>query len=136
MDEPNNKILDFIRILAPEFNAVDDKEILGLIDFYSDFVSKKYFGKYYEKALAFYIAHQLTLSNTVANSEDGGQDTSIIAGDITSEKEGDLQRSYGSSGTSTSAVDELLNKTYYGKMYLNLLYSLRPLGITRIKKWV
>lgn len=129
--EIQNKVLSFIRILAPEFNVVNDDEILGLIDFYSDFVSKKYFGKYYEKALAFYIAHQITLSDIVANSEGGATDTSIIAGEITSEREGDLQRSYGSSGTNT---DELLNKTYYGKMYLSLLQSLRPIALTRIKR--
>lgn len=132
--ETQDTVISFIHVLAPEFNVIDDDKLMELIDFYSDFVSKKYFGKYYEKALAFYIAHQITLSEMVANSEERAMDSSIIAGGITSEREGDLQRSYGSVNTSTSLTEELLNKTYYGKMYLNLLYSLRPLALTRIKR--
>ena len=43
----------------------------------------------------------------------------ITQGNIASEKEGDLEVSYGAVSGANGA-DELLNKTYYGKLFLDL----------------
>ncbi|WP_302939550.1 DUF4054 domain-containing protein [Megamonas funiformis] len=126
-----DKILDLIRKIAPEFNEITDEKLEGFIDVYADLVSKRYFGKHYNKAITFLVAHQLTLLNIASNSEAGAGDISLIAGDVLMEKEGDLQRQYGNVNTSDSETNSLLNKTYYGKMFISLRSALRPIGMMR-----
>ena len=108
---------------------IDDEQIKEYIELYSDFVSEKYFGKFYEKALAFFIAHYITLDN-IANNENGALDSSIIAGKVISEKEGDLSRTYAQNNMENESI---LNKTYYGIRYLDLQKMCKPLGIMRKK---
>lgn len=126
-----DKTLDLIRKIAPEFNEITDEKLEGFIDVYANLVSKRYFGKHYNKAIVFLVAHQLTLLNIASNSEAGAGDSSLIAGDVLMEKEGDLQRQYGNVNTSNSEADSLLNKTYYGKMFISLRSALRPIGMMR-----
>lgn len=126
-------VLAYFRKIAPEFESIEDDVITDYIDLYKDIVSETYFGKLYTRALAFFVAHQIKLSNVISDSEYGSTDSSIVAGNLVSEKEGDLEKQYGSS-TSTDETNELLNKTYYGKTYLYLLSLKRPLGIMRIKR--
>ncbi len=126
-----DEILELIRKIAPEFNDVADEEMEDFIDVYADLVSERYFGKHYNKAVAFLVAHQLTLFNIANSSEAGAGDSSLIAGDVLMEKEGDLQRQYGNVNTSNSEADSLLNKTYYGKMFISLRSALRPIGMMR-----
>lgn len=126
-----DEILELIRKIAPEFNDVADEEMEDFIDVYADLVSERYFGKHYNKAVAFLVVHQLTLFNIANSSEAGAGDSSLIAGDVLMEKEGDLQRQYGNVNTSNSEADSLLNKTYYGKMFISLRSALRPIGMMR-----
>lgn len=126
-----DKILNLIRKIAPEFNEIADEKLEGFIDVYANLVSERYFGKHYNKAVAFLVAHQLTLFNIANSSEAGAGDSSLIAGDVLMEKEGDLQRQYGNVNTSNSEADSLLNKTYYGKMFISLRSALRPIGMMR-----
>ena len=126
-----DEVLELIRKIAPEFDDINDNELTGFISIYADLVSKKYFGKHYNKAVGFLVAHQLTLFNIANNSEAGAADSSLIAGDVLMEKEGDLQRQYGNVDTSDSETDNLLNKTYYGKMFIALRSALRPIGMMR-----
>ena len=53
-EELINKVINKIRVIAPKID-IDDEQIKEYIELYSDFVSEKYFGKFYEKALAFFI---------------------------------------------------------------------------------
>lgn len=108
-------ILEIFRIVAPEFAEVPDETVLINIALYADMVSKKNFGKFYDKAVAFYTAHNMALSNLVA--VEGSSGTSITAGAVVREKEGDLERQY-SEGTKR---EDTLDKTVYGLLYLNLL---------------
>nr|DAI17697.1 MAG TPA: head to tail adaptor [Caudoviricetes sp.] len=80
-------------------------------------VSETAFGNRYGLALALYIAHVLTLQNAV--SQQGAMGAGITQGAIQSEKEGDLEVSYGAVAGASNA-DDLFNKTYYGKLYLDL----------------
>ena len=114
--------LELFRKIAPELDTFDDEEVNDVLCFIGDTVSKKQFGKVYDRAVALLAAHQLTLQNIIRNDENGGAATSITAGAITSEREGDLQRSYGghTSWSSGSSADDLLKKTVYGLQYLTL----------------
>lgn len=124
-------VIKIIRTVAPELAAITDDTLKANLDIYSDFVSKKYFGRFYIKALAFFIAHQLTLTTAIEN--EGADGSYFSAGTVTMEKEGDLQRQYSRSNNSLSTGDDLLTKTYYGQMFLQIKRSLSPLGLTRIK---
>ena len=48
-----DEVLELIRKIAPEFDDINDNELTGFISIYADLVSKKYFGKHYNKAVAF-----------------------------------------------------------------------------------
>lgn len=124
----SEELINKIRVIAPKID-IDDEQIKEYIELYSDFVSEKYFGKFYEKALAFFIAHYITLDN-IANNENGALDSSIIAGKVISEKEGDLSRTYAQNNMENESI---LNKTYYGIRYLDLQKMCKPLGIMRKK---
>ena len=133
-EQENLALVDTFRLVAREFNMMDDEEILSYMDICRDFISKKRFGPFYEKAVAYYAAHLITIGNMVADS--GANGGALVAGNITSESEGDLSRSYGAvqEGPSKSEADALLNKTSYGKMFLALRslcimpVTMRPMG--------
>ena len=112
-------ILTVFRAIAPEFTVtvIPDDAAVAEFSLVADFVSEPKFGPFYNKAVALYAAHLLKL-NEVA-TDDGAASGAITAGNIVMEKEGDLQRQYGAS-TSTSAADEFLSKTLYGKLFLQL----------------
>jgi hypothetical protein len=122
------ELVALFRTIAPEFALVTDEQILTNINIYKDFVSERVFGKVYYKALCYFTAHMMTVEKIIA--EEGASSSYITAGGITSEKEGDLQRSYANT-SSNSSIDDLLNKTFYGKMFLQLRGMCKIPAITR-----
>lgn len=124
-------VLEIIRRTAPELEMTDE-EITKYIEIYADMVSKRYFGKFYNKALALFVAHYISISNIV--SDEGASNSSLIAGNVIMEKEGDLQRQYSNNNGNSSSYnsgDDLLNKTIYGKLYISLRSAVRPIGMMR-----
>lgn len=111
-------LLSMVYTVAPEFVTMNDSDVLQVMEIAKLFVSEKKFGKFYPLAVADYTAHLLTLRAEVVNS--GGMSATLTSGGIVSESEGDLSRSYGVANTGGSGND-LLNKTVYGKAYLQLL---------------
>ena len=77
-------------------------------------VDKAYFGKQYPLALSYIASHIGTLETR------GGGDE---VGSVSSKSEGGLSVSYSAAGSGT---DDDLTQTTYGRMYLNLLHSKRP----------
>ena len=118
-------ILEIFRVIAPEFKDISDEVIQANIDIYADMISRSAFGKYYERAVAFYTAHNMALTNMMTSS--GSTSADVIGGSIIREKEGDLERQY-SEGKTTS---DLLDKTVYGKQYLNLMGIIVPVTIRK-----
>lgn len=124
-------ILTVFRTIAPEFTAdiVSDAAAETEFSMVADFVSESRFGPFYAKAVALYAAHLLKL-NEIAEDE-GAASGAITAAGIVMEKEGDLQRQYGSS-TSTSTADEFLRKTLYGTLFLQLRSMCIVPAVTRM----
>ncbi len=121
----NGEILAVFRIIAPQFSGFTDEEILAKIEVYHDFCSRKRFGQYWQRAVALLVAHYIALEVLSESDGDGTTGVSggkVVGGGITSEKEGDLQRSYGSTAVSSSSddPDALFDKTLFGKMFLQL----------------
>lgn len=82
-------------------------------------VDKAYFGDTYPLALCYIASHVGTLETRGCGDE---------VGSVSSKSEGGLSVSYSAAGGGT---DDDLMQTTYGRMYLNLLNSKRPLpGIT------
>ncbi len=119
-EQENLALLDAFRLIAKEYTMMDDEEVLAYMEICRDLVSKKRFGPFYAKAVAYYAAHLMKLGEMVEDS--GANGGALVAGNIVSETEGDLSRSYGAvqDGPSKSEADAMLNKTSYGKMFLAL----------------
>ena len=100
------KLLD----LAPELNGLDEGTLQMGFETASVFVSRKQFGKAYDLALIYLTAHLLTLRK-LSMSE--GASSGGVTKEVTSEHEGALSRSYGTSLSS----DAFLAKTIYGIMF-------------------
>ena len=82
-------------------------------------VSRCYFGDAYPLALSYLASHMGTLEDR----GDGGE-----VGSVTSKSEGNISIGYSAAGGGTN--DDLL-QTIYGRAYLELLHSKRPVpGIT------
>jgi hypothetical protein len=120
------ELIAVFRLTIPAMADVTDAELASDIEIYRDYISERRFGKLFPKALSYFIAHMRTLNDMIAAAvADGGTagDPSFTAGSLTREKEGDLERSYGSTNTSGSGDTEseaLLKKTIYGQLFLQL----------------
>ena len=115
----NKKVIGLIRFLAPDLSEVNDEIISAAIDIYSRHLWRERFGKFYDEALAYYVAHHVKLHELIAyqGSDAGG----VVGGAITSEHEGDLSRSYGSvSGGVSDGYSASLMKTWYGQQFLRI----------------
>lgn len=93
----------------PEFSGEDETRILALEDMARDFVSEAALGSKALTGLMLYTAHLLTMTSS---SRSGA------AGPVTSERVGDLSRSYGQ-GSSQGMAD--LNASTYGQQYQRLV---------------
>lgn len=121
LEAENRKRLLLFRMLATDLADVNDDIVQTMLDMYAPHLSKKVFGDLYDQALVYYVAHHMVMHETIANS--GSTSGSAVAGQITSEREGDLSRSYGSGGSASSAstgYDGSLGKTAYGMEFMRL----------------
>jgi hypothetical protein len=110
-------VLKVFRVIAPEFTPMTDGEVMELIEAYKGLVSKKTFGDKYNLALAYFIAHILSLNNVYTTTAGASSDASVAG--VKREKEGDLEREYAI--PDASDFMSLLYKTYYGRMYLQIM---------------
>ena len=112
------------RVVAPEFAQVTDATLGTWFDLFAPMVSKKTFGAKYDLALAYFIAHVLALQGAYATNAGTSTDGSVAG--VKGEKEGDLEREYAI--PDASDYMSLLYKTYYGRMYLQIM-KLCAIGI-------
>lgn len=107
---------------------MDDSMVDAYYDIFSDMLSVEYWGKYYDRALALFIAHHLTLANIA--EDNGADDSYLTAGAIRGEKLGDAARQYDQ--LSANAEDnDLLSKTYYGRLFCQIRKMLHVPAMTR-----
>ena len=117
-------VMKVFRVIAPEFTPMTDGEVMEVIEVYKGLVSKKTFGDKYDLALAYFIAHILYLNNVYTTTAGASSDASVAG--VKREKEGDLEREYAI--PDASDFMSLLYKTYYGRMYLQIM-KLCAIGI-------
>lgn len=114
MDADERKFVEIFRLLAPDLADAKEDMIIAMRKLCEPMLNKERFGDLYDQALAYLVAHRLAYINIIAES--GAGSSSATAGSLASEKEGDLARSYNSSGAESSYVDNL-DKTAYGIEY-------------------
>ena len=117
-------VLKVFRVIAPEFNNLTDEEVTAMLELFSPMVSKNTFGTKYNLALAYFVAHILALNGVYATAQGSSTDGSVAG--VKREKEGDLEREYAI--PDASDYMSLLYKTYYGRMYLQIM-KLCAIGI-------
>jgi hypothetical protein len=99
----------YLIIRYPEFATTDATRIDTLAADAALEMSVSKWGSKYDRGLAALVAHMIKVADQAASG---------AAGPVTSEKIGDLSRSYGQVGGTTG--DELLMTTAYGQEYLRL----------------
>lgn len=101
--------------VAPEFTCVSNSEIDTYIEIAQTLICADKFGNKAKNALALVTAHimkEIGIGSDASNNNSGA---------VTSEKVGDLQRSYGAVNiANASAQDQLFTTTKYGRLFLLL----------------
>jgi len=119
--------LEYFRLLAPEFSSAADAEVNSWLTMAGKLIVAGCLdAERAAMAQALYAAHLLSLS---ARSGQGG---SSAMGPVTSEREGDLQRTYGA----LKGGDIWLGQTPYGQQYIDITRACSGTGImTRVEPW-
>ena len=119
-----DEVLKVFRVIAPEFNSMTDEEVTAMLELFAPMVSKNTFGIKYNLALAYFVAHIIALDGIYTITAGASSDASVAG--VKREKEGDLEREYAI--PDASDYMSLLYKTYYGRMYLQIM-KLCAIGI-------
>ena len=102
---------EYFRLLAPEFASVDDATVNSWLTMAGNLIAVGCLdAERAAMAQALYAAHLLSLTTR------SGQGGAAALGPVTSEEEGDLQRSYGG----LKGGDTILGSTSYGQQYLDV----------------
>ena len=117
-------VLKVFRVIAPEFSEMTDEEVTAMLELFAPMVSKHTFGNQYNLALAYFVAHIIALNNVYTTTAGASSDASVAG--VKREREGDLEREYAI--PDASDYMSLLYKTYYGRMYLQIM-KLCAIGI-------
>ena len=125
-------VVEMVRLISGnEFDDVSDETIEQWDEFVSPLVSKKRFGKLYERAKALLICHKLKMAGFGENALGalGSIGNSFIASSVS---DGGSSISFANGGASNIAVNAEYGMTVYGMQYLQLLRScIVPINITR-----
>ena len=112
------KILSTFRLVASEFNDVDDESVTSMIELQGVRVSPKAFGDKYDLAVAYLTAHAFKLDEMLKGG--GASSGGLTSGTVVSEKEGSISVGYASPTLSRYNDGSLYSKTAYGLLFLEL----------------
>ena len=113
-----NKILSTFRLVASEFNDVDDESVTSMIELQGVRISTKAFGDKYDLAVAYLTAHAFKLDEMLKGG--GASSGGLTSGTVVSEKEGSISVGYASPTLSRYNDGSLYAKTAYGLLFLEL----------------
>lgn len=111
------------RLIAPEFETVDDDDVTQWIGLCKPLVSKKKFGGLYEQALALLAAHRMKLSGNYEPEETAAIQSIANSGRVASYTEGQVSISFNNS-TGNGDSDAVYELTSYGQQFVNLRRSI------------
>jgi len=114
-----DKIISYIRMLAPEFSGVDDDTIKEYIEFVAPLIGRRVFGSLWTRAMALLICHKMKMAGLGDNTYGSLSESSRIA----SVSEGDSSVSFNAAQTPTNQQDAEYLMTIYGMQYVTLKYK-------------
>ena len=112
------KILSTFRLVASEFDNVDDEKVSSMIELQGVRISQKAFGDKYDLAVAYLTAHAFKLDEMLKGG--GVSSGGLTSGMVVSEKEGSISVGYASPTLSRYNDGSLYSKTAYGLLFLEL----------------
>lgn len=126
-------VVEMVRLISgDEFSSMSDEEISSWDEFVSPLVSKKQFGKLYDRAKALLICHKLKMAGYGGDESLGALGkigNSFIASSVS---DGGSSISFANGGSSNIAVNAEYGMTIYGMQYLQLLrVAVVPINISR-----
>jgi len=126
-------VVEMVRLISgDEFSSMSDEEIQAWDEFVSPLVSKKQFGKLYDRAKALLICHKLKMAGYGGDESLGALGkigNSFIASSVS---DGGSSISFANGGSSAIAVNAEYGMTIYGMQYLQLLrMAIVPINISR-----
>lgn len=110
------KALQIFRLVATEFQSLNDDTVENWLDLTSPFISKKRFGKLYEQALALLTAHRLKMAG-YGDSDLGTVGDSLR---VASYSEGETSVSFSANQQTNLLADAELALTSYGLEFLSI----------------
>lgn len=126
-------VVEMVRMISgDEFSNMTDADILAWDEFVSPLVSKKQFGKLYDRAKALLICHKMTMAGLGNNAlgELGKIGNSFVASSVS---DGGSSISYANGGASGNIqMNAEFGFTVYGMQYLQMLKMvIVPINISR-----
>ena len=117
--------LEYFRLLAPEFASVADGTVQTWLAMAGNLIDPGCLdAERTAMTRALYAAHLLSLTLSIGQAGNGA------LGPVTSEREGDLQRTYGA----LKGSDSWLGQTPYGQQYIAITRACFGVGImTRVE---
>ena len=112
------KILSTFRLVASEFNDMDDEKVNSMVELQGVRISQKAFGDKYDLAVAYLTAHAFKLDEMLKGG--GASSGGLTSGTVVSEKEGSISVGYASPTLSRYNDGSLYSKTAYGLLFLDL----------------
>ena len=107
---------EIFRLVAKEFEDIQDEDVAKHMELYSVQISKKRFGKIYERALAYLTAHKLKM----AGYGDTGNGTIADSLRVNSFSEGETSISFSTNQQTNLQPDAEYALTVYGLEFLTL----------------
>jgi len=120
-------VSEIIAVKAPGYET--DPRIDDFTDLAKFHISSDVFGSKYNYALALMVCHWIACEGLSGGSSSGAG--SGVGGSITSEKEGDLSRSYGNVSFTSAGAASYYSKTMYGQELYQLFRSCAILPMNR-----
>lgn len=112
-------VIEMVRLVSDEFADITDEQINQWIEFCTPMVSKKQFGKLFERALALYICHKMKMAGLGTNTlgEFGKVANAYQASSVS---DGGSSISFASTGAGNLQSDAEYAMTIYGSQFLEL----------------
>lgn len=109
-------VVEIFRLVATEFQDLDDEKVNAWVELTAPLISKKVFGKLYDQALALLTAHRLKMAGYGDSAYGTVGDTLRIG----SYSEGETSVSFTVNQGTNLLVDAELALTQYGLEFLTL----------------
>ena len=112
-------VIDYVKMVSDEYKDFPEDTIEKWVCFCKPFVSKKQFGKLYERALALLVCHKMKMAGLGDNSlgELGKLGNAFTASSVS---DGGSSISFSSAGVGNLETDAEFGMSIYGIQYLQL----------------